>query len=75
MTTYTCDICGQPAKRADHLSHEVETFTLRCDPLARIEVRVSWGFVHHSISYGGPPDLCPDCLRLTLTGLIKAQFP
>lgn len=71
MTTYTCDVCGAPAKRCESQHWEVPTFPLRCDPQARIEIRISWGFIKHSTNFGGPPDLCEDCRKLALTELLQ----
>lgn len=71
MTTYTCDVCGQPAKRCESLHWEVPTLSLRCDTQARIELQISWGFINHSTGYSGPPDLCEDCRKLALTELLQ----
>ena len=56
-----CDLCGKPADVPDKITF-VFSGKVNCDKKAKIQVRLTTGFVDHSTGFGGPPDFCAECL-------------
>ena len=66
-----CDLCGKPAVI---LSVPLECTILekvRSDKSAKIIARFIVGFTEHSTGFGGPPDLCRDCLLTVANSLVS----
>lgn len=83
MTKYFCDLCGEPAVKFDNrLEHSVEFGpkhpAYRNDsvqrPMERTQIVVvaSLSFRQHETGYGGPPDLCGQCLIHLLSQLVES---
>ena len=72
MTEHFCDICGKPTKGFERIGTISQTtkHTVKCDSKAKIEVRLSFGFIGHSTGYGGPPDLCSECTLALLEDMV-----
>lgn len=75
MTKRFCDLCGKPAaelrkleiSRAFGPEREEEEYNKhRCS----VRVSVNFGFHDHPTGFGGPPDLCEECV-LDLIGDVK----
>ena len=86
-----CDICEKPASER-HLGLSIERAigekfeTVQTGSTGfrttrtRITAKVQFGFVDHRTSFGGPPDLCDDCVVSLLQSaldfaLVKATTP
>ena len=77
MTKRFCDLCGKPAAelrkleifRAFGPEREDEEYNRR---RTCVRVSVSFGLRDHPTGFGGPPDLCEECV-LDLIGDVKKE--
>ena len=63
MKKIFCDLCGNEVmNNSDKMTYVCDQPVLS-DKKAKIQVRLTTGFVTHSSGFGGPPDLCLNCFR------------
>lgn len=78
MTKQFCDLCGNPAVeqspnfevlRPFGPEREDEEYNKR---RTQVRVHVNFGFRDHPTGFGGPPDLCPECVLSLAKELVQA---
>lgn len=78
MTKRFCDLCGKPAAKNNTRleicrrfgeEREDEEYNIR---RACVRVSVNFGFRDHPTGFGGPPDLCEECV-LSLLDEVKKE--
>lgn len=72
-----CDMCGKPATRSEtiHYHRTPNPRPVGTDKKAKISTTISFGFVDHSLGFGGPPDLCRECKIGLIEELVVDKFP
>jgi len=74
MNKKFCDLCEKPAWKKEQKEHVHQELKVYCDPKAKVRTAFYVGFVHHSTGYGGPADICKDCLKGLMLAHIDKVF-